>query len=87
MLAGRDSPSPLSSGLSEVEERMSYLNKLKAQDRLAESGLPGEVFGHPAQNHSADLRLETEQEERESSEYNVLQPQLSEEDDEDTFRC
>ncbi|TNN75282.1 hypothetical protein EYF80_014519 [Liparis tanakae] len=73
MLAGRDSPSPLSSGLSEGEERMSYLNTLTAQDRLAESGLPGEVFGHPAQNHSADLRLETEQEERETSEYNVLQ--------------
>lgn len=68
MLAGRDSPSPISSGLSESEERLSYLNALTVQDRLAESGLPVEMFSNPAQNHS-DLRLETEQED--SSEYTV----------------
>ncbi len=69
MLAGRDSPSPISSSVSESEERMSYLNTLTVQDRLAESGLPVEMFGNPVQNHSADLRLETEQEDQDSSEY------------------
>lgn len=69
MLAGRDSPSPISSGLSESEERMSYLSTLTVQGRLAESGLPVEMFSNPAQNHSADLRLETEQED--ASEYAV----------------
>ncbi|XP_071382722.1 homeobox protein Nkx-2.3 [Centroberyx affinis] len=62
MLAGRDSPSPISSGLSESEERMSYLNTLTVQERLAESGLPGEMFTNSGQSHAADLRLETEQE-------------------------
>ncbi|XP_008277969.1 homeobox protein Nkx-2.3 [Stegastes partitus] len=66
MLAGRDSPSPISSCLSESEERMSYLNTLAAQERLVESGLPVEVFGNPGQNHSAELRLENEQEEQDS---------------------
>ncbi|KAA8583808.1 hypothetical protein FQN60_015016 [Etheostoma spectabile] len=66
MLAGMDSPSPVSSGLSESEERMSYLNTLPVQDRLAEPGLPGEMFGNPAQNHSAELRRGTEQEDRDS---------------------
>ncbi|XP_069548673.1 homeobox protein Nkx-2.3 [Brachyistius frenatus] len=64
MLAGRDSPSPISSCLSESEERMSYLNTLTVQDQLAESGLPVEVFGNPAQSHSAELRLEIEHEEQ-----------------------
>ncbi|KAM7408735.1 hypothetical protein PAMA_002453 [Pampus argenteus] len=62
MLAGRDSSSPISSGLSESEERMSYLNTMTVQDRLAESDLPVEIFSNPVQNHSAELRLETEQE-------------------------
>ncbi|KAM9847655.1 homeobox protein Nkx-2.3 [Aulostomus maculatus] len=61
MLAGRDSPSPTSSGLSESEERMSYLSTLTVQDRLTDSGLPVEMFSSPAQI-SADLRLESEQE-------------------------
>lgn len=68
MLAGRDSPSPISSGLSESEERMSYLNKLTGQDRLTESCLPGEMFTNAAQSHSSDLRLETEQEDPDTSE-------------------
>ncbi|XP_070833955.1 homeobox protein Nkx-2.3 isoform X2 [Chaetodon trifascialis] len=67
MLAGRDSPSPGSSGVSESEDRMSYLSTLTVQERLAESGLPVEMFGNPAQNHSADLRLESEQEHRDSN--------------------
>lgn len=71
MLAGRDSPSPISSGISESEERMSYLSTLTGQDRLVEAGLPGEMFGNPGQNHSAELRLETEQEDPDSSEYTV----------------
>lgn len=67
MLAGRDSPSPISSGISEGEERMSYLSTLTGQDRLGESDLTVEMFGTPAQSHSADLRQEPEQEEQESS--------------------
>lgn len=69
MLAGRDSPSPISSVVSESEERMSYLNTLAVQERLAESGLPLEMFG--SQNLPAELRLETEQEDQDSSEYTV----------------
>ncbi|XP_032408535.1 homeobox protein Nkx-2.3 [Xiphophorus hellerii] len=65
MLAGRDSPSPspISSCLSESEERMSYLSALSVQDRLTESGLAADVFGDPAQIHSADPHLQSEQEE------------------------
>uniref|UniRef100_UPI0037E856F7 homeobox protein Nkx-2.3 n=1 Tax=Semicossyphus pulcher TaxID=241346 RepID=UPI0037E856F7 len=66
MLAGRDSPSPISSGLSESEDRMSYLNTLAVQERLAESGMPVEMFGNQAQDQSAELRLEAEHEEQES---------------------
>lgn len=69
MLAGRDSPSPISSVVSESEERMSYLNTLAVQERLAESGLPLEMFG--SQNLPAELRLETEQEDQDGSEYTV----------------
>ncbi|KAM4607745.1 homeobox protein Nkx-2.3 [Polymixia lowei] len=61
MLAGRDSPSP-SSGLSETEERMAYLNTFTVQDRLAESGLPREMFSNSMQGHSANIHLQTEQE-------------------------
>lgn len=70
MLAGRDSPSPISSCLSESEERMSFLGALSVQDRLAEAGLPVEVFGNAVQtqSHPADLRLEAEPEEPDSSE-------------------
>ncbi|XP_028279410.1 homeobox protein Nkx-2.3 [Parambassis ranga] len=82
MLASRDSPSPISSCLSESEERMSYLNTLTVQDRLAESGLPVEVFGSPAQNHSADLRLETEQEEQESKSCGALRGECEDPDSE-----
>ncbi|XP_013879021.1 homeobox protein Nkx-2.3 [Austrofundulus limnaeus] len=68
MLAGRDSPSPISSCLSESEERMSFLGALSVQDRLAEAGLPVEVFGNSVQtqSHPADLRLEAEPEEPDS---------------------
>lgn len=63
MLAGGDSPSPVSSGLSESEERMSFLNALTVQERLAESGLPVEMFGSAAQSLAAgELRHDTEQE-------------------------
>ncbi|CAN9499814.1 unnamed protein product [Ophioblennius macclurei] len=72
MLAGRDSPSPLSSCLSESEERMSYLNTLAAQDRLAESVLSVEVFGNPVLNHTSEVRLENEQEEQDSKSYGAL---------------
>ncbi|KAM8859303.1 homeobox protein Nkx-2.3 isoform 2-T2 [Spinachia spinachia] len=67
MLAGRDTPSPISSGPSEGEDRMSYLNTLAAPDRLAESGLPAEMFGGAAQNPSADLQLDAEQEARDQN--------------------
>ncbi|XP_041803264.1 homeobox protein Nkx-2.5-like isoform X3 [Chelmon rostratus] len=72
MLAGRDSPSPGSSGVSEGEERMSYLSTLTVQERLAESGLTVEMFGNPAQNHTADLQLETEQEDQDSKSCGAL---------------
>lgn len=41
---------------------MSYLSTLTGQDRLAESDLTVEMFGTPAQSHSADLRQQEEQE-------------------------
>ncbi|XP_077351651.1 homeobox protein Nkx-2.3 [Festucalex cinctus] len=64
MLARRDSPSPIS---SESDERMSYLGALAGPDRLhAESGMPVEMFGNPAQIHPVDLELETEQEDRDA---------------------
>ncbi|XP_076021173.1 homeobox protein Nkx-2.3 [Genypterus blacodes] len=64
MLAGGDSSSPISSGLSESEERMSYFKTLS--ERL-ESELPVEMFGsEPAQSRSAaELQRETEREEPE----------------------
>ncbi|XP_041645709.1 homeobox protein Nkx-2.3 [Cheilinus undulatus] len=65
MLAGRDSPSPISSGLSESEDRMSYLNTLTVQERLAESGLPVEMFGNTGQSNT-ELRLEAENEDQDS---------------------
>lgn len=68
MLAGRDSPSPISS-VSENEERLTYLNALTAQDRLAETDLPVGMFGNPS--HSADLRPETEQEDQDGSKCDV----------------
>ncbi|XP_034537597.1 homeobox protein Nkx-2.3 [Notolabrus celidotus] len=79
MLADRDSPSPLSSGLSESEERMSYLNTLTVQERLAESGLPVEMFGNPAQS-SAELRLETEHEEQDSKSCGALRAECDDPD-------
>ncbi|KAL3050322.1 hypothetical protein OYC64_012372 [Pagothenia borchgrevinki] len=83
MLAGRDSPSPISSGLSESEERMSYLNTLPAsQDRLPESGLPGEMFDSPAQKHSAELRLETEPEDQDSKSCGALRGECEDPDSE-----
>ncbi|XP_034059710.1 homeobox protein Nkx-2.3 [Gymnodraco acuticeps] len=83
MLAGRDSPSPISSGLSESEERMSYLNTLPAsQDRLPESGLPGEMFDSPAQKHSAELRLETELEDQDSKSCGALRGECEDPDSE-----
>ncbi|KAM6916637.1 homeobox protein Nkx-2.3 [Xenentodon cancila] len=66
MLAGRDSPSPISSCFSESEERMSYLSTVSVQDRLAESALPTEAYVSTAHSRSADLRLETEHERQEN---------------------
>lgn len=67
MLAGRESASPIGSGLSEGDDKMSYLHTLAAQARLAESELPAEMFGSPAQSHSAAVRLEPEPEPEEES--------------------
>ncbi|XP_035028851.1 homeobox protein Nkx-2.3 [Hippoglossus stenolepis] len=82
MLAGRDSPSPISSGLSESEDRMSYLNTMTVPDRLVGSGLPVEMFGIPEQNHSAELRLETEQEDQDSNSCGVLRGECEDGDSE-----
>lgn len=68
MLAGRDSPSPMSSVLSEGEERM-YHSALSGPDGLEEPSLPAEMFANAAQNHPADLGLEHE--EQDSSEFTV----------------
>lgn len=71
MLAGRDTPSPISSCLSESEERMAYLSTLNAQDRLTDSGLQVEAFRSLGQSHSADLRPDIEQDNHDSSEYMI----------------
>ncbi|XP_028983445.1 homeobox protein Nkx-2.5-like [Betta splendens] len=73
MLAGRDSSSPVSSGLSEGEERMSYLSSMTVTERLAESGLPVDVFSAAVPNHAEDPGLETEHEDPESKSCRVLQ--------------
>ncbi|MEQ2232688.1 hypothetical protein ILYODFUR_013962 [Ilyodon furcidens] len=78
MLAGRDSPSPLSSCLSESEERMSYLSALSVQDRLTESGLTAEVFGDTAQIHCVEPSPETEQEEHSSKSCAALRGECGE---------
>lgn len=74
MLAGRDSPSPISSGVSEGDDRMSYMTTLATQERLAESELPVDVFGAPAETQSAQQQqqpqpqqMEAEQEEQDHS--------------------
>ncbi|KAG7511901.1 homeobox Nkx [Solea senegalensis] len=83
MLAARDSPSPMSSGLSESEERMSYLNSMTVPDRLSGSGLPVDMFGITAQSHSAELQLESgEQEEQESNSCGVLRGECEDPDSE-----
>ncbi|XP_069395164.1 homeobox protein Nkx-2.3 [Paralichthys olivaceus] len=82
MLAGRDSPSPISSGLSESEERMSYLNTMSVPDRLVGSGLSVEMFGIPEQNQSAELRLETEPEDQDSNSCGVLRGECEDPDSE-----
>ncbi|XP_074532443.1 homeobox protein Nkx-2.3 [Halichoeres trimaculatus] len=79
MLAGRDSPSPISSGLSESEDRMSYLNNLTMQERLVESGLPVDMFGNPAQG-SAELRLDPESEEHDSKGCGALRAECDDPD-------
>lgn len=73
MLAGRDSPSPISSGLSESDDmsRMSYLSTMTMPDRLPESGLPGEMFTNQAQNHSTDLGLESERKDNDNSKFKM----------------
>uniref|UniRef100_H3CJW9 NK2 homeobox 3 n=2 Tax=Tetraodon nigroviridis TaxID=99883 RepID=H3CJW9_TETNG len=58
MLAGRDSPSPISSGVSEGDDRMSYMNTLATQERLTESELPGDVFGASAEIDSKKFAFE-----------------------------
>ncbi|XP_063347952.1 homeobox protein Nkx-2.3 [Pelmatolapia mariae] len=82
MLAGRDTPSPISSCLSESEERMAYLNSLNVQDRLTDSGIQVEVFGNLGQTHSADLRPETEQDEHDSRSCGVLPGECEDPDSE-----
>lgn len=79
MLAGRDSPSPISSGVSEGEERISYMNTLTTQERLAEPELPVDMFGataetqpvQPAQQQQPQ-QLEAEQEEQDHSKSQYL---------------
>ncbi|XP_034040726.1 homeobox protein Nkx-2.3 [Thalassophryne amazonica] len=61
MLAGRDSPSSISSVLSESEERMSYISTMTAHERLVESGASAEMFSNQAQSNTAELRLEQEE--------------------------
>ncbi|XP_010887330.1 homeobox protein Nkx-2.3 isoform X2 [Esox lucius] len=66
MLADRDRDSPIA-GLSEVEERMSYLSSLTVQDRPMETGLPGDMFSSSElQGHLADTSLEVKQEDIDS---------------------
>lgn len=78
MLAGRDSPSPISSGVSEGDDRMSYMNTLATQERLAESELPVDVFGASAETHPAQqqqqqqpqhVEAEPEQQDHSKSQY------------------
>ncbi|XP_053731455.1 homeobox protein Nkx-2.3 [Synchiropus splendidus] len=54
MLAGRDSPSPLSSVLSETEDRM-YLNSVQ------ESGMTVEMFGNQGPIQTGELRMDADQ--------------------------
>ncbi|XP_030011127.1 homeobox protein Nkx-2.3 [Sphaeramia orbicularis] len=83
MLARRDSPSPISPGLSECEDRMSYLNPLSVQDRLAESGLPVEMFNTPGHHHHpGELRLETEQEDPDTKTCGALRGECEDADSE-----
>lgn len=77
MLAGRDSPSPISSGVSEGEERISYMNTLTTQERLAEPELPVDMFGataetqpaQPAQQQPQQLEAEQEEQDHSKSQY------------------
>lgn len=65
MLAGRDSPSPISSGVSESDDRMSYMN--------AQSELPVDVFGASAEPQPAQQQqLEAEQVEQDHSKSQYL---------------
>lgn len=68
MLASRNSPSPNS--LSECDDRMSYLSTVNAQD----SALSVDMFSNPGSNHthSAELQLDTEQEDANSKSCGAL---------------
>ena len=68
MLAGRDSPSP-GSEQSESEDRMSsYLSTLEIQERLAQSGLPREMFTSTVPGgHEANITRGAEREDLHSS--------------------
>lgn len=68
MLAGRDSPSPISSGVSEGDDRMSYMN--------AQSELPVDVFGASAETQPAQRQqqLEAGREEQDHSKRQYFQP-------------
>ncbi|KAK1905788.1 Homeobox protein Nkx-2.5 [Dissostichus eleginoides] len=82
MLAGRDSPSPISSGLSERGEDVVPQHAACFTGRLPESGLPGEMFDSPAQKHSAELRLETEPEDQDSKSCGALRGECEDPDSE-----
>lgn len=82
MMACRDSSSPLSSCLSESEERMSYLNTLSAQDQLAESVLSAEAFGNQALNHTGEVRLENDQEDQDRKSCGALRTDCDDPDQE-----
>lgn len=55
-----------SSGFSDNDEKMSFLNSLSMQDSLVESSLSPPMFVHPALGH-VDTKLEDELEDHETS--------------------
>lgn len=77
MLASRNSPSPNS--LSECDDRMSYLSAVNAHD----SALSEDMFSNPGRTHthSAELHLDTEQENADSKSCGALRTDCDEDPD------
>lgn len=80
MLASRNSPSPSSPGLSECDDRMSYLNTVNVQ----ESSLPVDMFSNPGHNHahSSELQLDAEHEDAETKSCGALRTEAEDPDPE-----